>query len=168
MGDFPHVSFYKNDTVFIRAATAEDVPELAAIRAEESWDVAFWSERIGGYIAGVYHPREALSLRTVLVASDAGNIDGFCAGHATTRWSCDGEVQWVNVRSSMRGRGVARLLLLALLSWFRSQSTERICVNVAADNAAAIRLYTRTGALPLREGWMIWEFASQVPGVERS
>ena len=45
--------------------------------------------------------------RTCYVAANGGTFVAFAAGHLTSRYACDGELQWINVIPESRGIGVA-------------------------------------------------------------
>jgi hypothetical protein len=48
-------------------------------------------------------------------------------------------------------------MLGAMAAWFVEQGALRVCVNVAAKNAAAHGLYAKFGARPLNEHWLVWQ-----------
>jgi ribosomal protein S18 acetylase RimI-like enzyme len=93
----------------------------------------------------------------VYVAVDCSRSVGYIAGHLTTRFACDGEVQWLYVAQGARHAGVATALLRRLMDWFVAHGAARVCVDVAPHNAAARRLYARAGAVALNRAWMVWE-----------
>ena len=132
---------------------------MAAIRAQERGTEAFWTERIELYLSGEHSPQKALSARTAFVAVEGMDVVGFAAGHRTTRFGCDGELQWINVAEKRRGRGIADRLIASMGVWFVQQEASRICVNVDPHNLAARKLYARCGAQLLNEHWMVWENA---------
>jgi len=138
--------------ITFRSAQFADIPALAAIRAAEWETVAYWTRRIGEYL-----PEEGQQNRTVLIAEDGTTLVGFVAGHRTRRFGCDGELQWINVRRESQARGIGRLLVREIGSWFVEQGARRICVDVEPDNDIARRLYARCGAKPLKPYWLIWE-----------
>lgn len=142
--------------ITLRPVEPRDIPALAAIRAQEWQTQAYWEKRIHGYLEGTHNPQHALPERALFVAEEKGVIVGFVAGHRTRRHDCEGEIEWINVAASERGRGLSRPLLLRIAAWFMDQKAFRICVNVRADNQPAVALYTRAGAQTLREGWMVW------------
>lgn len=142
--------------VELRAASERDVAAMAEIRARNSHDVRFWHTRIAGYLKGDHSPQKALRARAIFVAVQDGGVIGFVAGHRTTRYECDGELQWIDVREESRGRGTAGRLLALMAKWFIEQNAFRTCVNVDPDNAAARNLYARFGAEPLNDFWMVW------------
>jgi GNAT superfamily N-acetyltransferase len=146
----------------IRVADERDIPAMAAIRAREWESLEYWQERLGGYLRGTHNPQQALPERACWVAVDGDHVVGFVAGHRTRRFECDGELQWINVLPEFRGRGVADQLMGVVLSWFRQNEMNRICVNVTSENAGARRLYSKHGAVALKAGWMEWGDLSQV------
>ena len=143
--------------ITFRPADALDVPAMAAIRAQEWETEAFWAGRIGMYLRAEHSPQQALRARAAFVALDGSILVGFVAGHRTRRFGCDGEVQWINVAEGSRGHGIAERLIGQIGAWFVEQGARRICVNVEPDNVIARGLYSRCGAQPLRDYWMIWE-----------
>jgi GNAT superfamily N-acetyltransferase len=145
--------------VTLRPVEEADVFSMAEIRALEWGSEAFWVDRIGRYLSGQHSPQHALTVRTVIVAIDGGDLVGFVAGHKTRRLGCDGELQWINVAKEKRGLGVARQLITKIGMWFVAQGALRICVNVDPVNLSARRLYKRHGAQTLNDQWMIWEDA---------
>ncbi|MEP6951840.1 MAG: GNAT family N-acetyltransferase, partial [Ginsengibacter sp.] len=48
-----------------------------------------------------------IDARTIYIASEAGAVAGFIAGHLTRRYGCDGELQWINVAPEHRRSGTA-------------------------------------------------------------
>ena len=140
----------------IRPAEDRDVMSMAAIRAREWNNEDFWMARIAGYLGGTYSPQRALGPRAMFVAAHADQVVGFVAGHLTRRFECDGELQWINVVEDYRGQGIARKLVAAMMQWFSSKNASRICVNVAAENLVARRLYSQLGAAAMNNAWMVW------------
>ena len=57
----------------------------------------------------------------------------------------EGEILTLGVAPEMRRRGVARALLGDLIDRARSSRVERLLLEVAADNAAALTLYASIG-----------------------
>ncbi len=144
------------NAIAIRAATDADVPAMAAIRAAESESLAYWQERINGYLQGTHNPQQSLPERECWVAVRQGHVVGFVAGHRSRRFECEGELEWINVAPEFRGQGVGKQLMNVMLSWFRQRNMNRICVNVTSENNVARRLYAKCGAVPLKTGWMEW------------
>jgi ribosomal-protein-alanine N-acetyltransferase len=103
-----------------------------AVFPSDAWSIGmFWSELA-----------QAAS-RYYLVAECA---DGTLAGYAGLMVVGDqADVQSVAVAPHVRRRGVARLLLTALLNEARRRAASSVLLEVRADNDAAQRLYTGLG-----------------------
>jgi ribosomal protein S18 acetylase RimI-like enzyme len=140
-----------------RQADLSDVASIAAIRAEDWGTRGYWVERVSGYMAGTHHPQKALRPRVIYIATQDGLVVGFIAGHLTTRYGCDGELEWVDVIPEFRRNGVASALLRLLAAWFVAQGARRVCVDVVPENVAARGYYSRHGAEPLNEHWLVWK-----------
>lgn len=145
----------------IRLANPNDLIALAAIRATDSASREHWLERMIGYFNGNYAPQFALTPRVVFVAVDENITVGFIAGHLTTRYDCEGELQWLNTIEEYRGKGIATLLFRRLAGWFVEQRALRICVNCAPENQAALNFYRQNGAVSLNDHWLVWECIGQ-------
>jgi ribosomal protein S18 acetylase RimI-like enzyme len=137
-------------------ADSADVDQLAQIRSQDWGSVAYWHDRILGYMQGERHPQQALASRLVLIAVEDDRIVGFIAGHLTRRFDCDGEVEWLNVIPERRRTGIAGELLRRLATWFAERDARRICVDVDPDNAPARRFYRKHGAQDLNPHWLVW------------
>ncbi|MGH9418590.1 MAG: GNAT family N-acetyltransferase, partial [Thermoanaerobaculia bacterium] len=81
----------------------------------------------------------------------------YIAGHSTTRFGCNGEVQYLYVSPSYRRAGVAGHLLALLAGWFQGEDIHRVCVNADVDSDGAVAFYTAQGAKPLNRYWYVWE-----------
>jgi ribosomal protein S18 acetylase RimI-like enzyme len=143
--------------VLYRQALLDDIPAMAKIRAADWGGEEYWRDRILQYLTYQLHPREALRPRVALVGVEQERVVGLIAGHLTTRFGCDGELEWISVRQDYRRRGVASQLLYHLADWFTAKHARRVCVDVEPSNHAARRFYVRHGAKDLRPHWMVWE-----------
>ena len=139
-----------------RQADKSDITGMALIRAAEWGTMEYWSLRISGYMHCELNPQQALVPRVLYVASDGDSIAGFIAGHLTRRYTCDGELQWINVSPSYRGSGIASTLLHMLFKWFIAQNAFRICVDVDPANLTARKFYNKHGAAELNKHWLVW------------
>jgi ribosomal protein S18 acetylase RimI-like enzyme len=140
----------------IRPATSSDIAAMAALRAQTWGSEPYWKERIGLYLSGELSPQKALAPRVAFLAVDGDFAVGLVAGHQTQRFGYKGELEWIDVSKERRGQGIADALLAAMAAWFVEQKALRVCVNVAPDNAAALRFYAKHGAVPLKQHWMAW------------
>jgi ribosomal protein S18 acetylase RimI-like enzyme len=142
----------------IETATLNDLPALCRLRAEYEGHALEWEPRITAYMIGQQNPQFALEPREVFVAvEDATDVVGVISGHLTTRFHCQGEIQWLNVQADHRGRRIADKLLDAQFAWFRSHNARKICISVAPSNDACRTVLQRRGAVRLGEQWLIFE-----------
>jgi GNAT superfamily N-acetyltransferase len=144
------------EELLFRPATLLDVSAMTQLRSEHWGNAPDWEQRIAAYLSGEHNPRHALQPRIAILAEQDGEVIGFIAAHLTRRFQCDGELQWINVSPDFRGQGVATGLLRQLADWFASHNAHRICVDVQPRNTAARSFYTRNGAEPLNDHWMVW------------
>ncbi|HEY4008526.1 MAG TPA: GNAT family N-acetyltransferase [Acidobacteriaceae bacterium] len=144
------------EEVLYRPATLRDVSSMAQLRSEHWGNAPDWENRIAAYLSGEHHPRHAQLARVAIVAEQSDEIIGFIAGHLTTRYKCDGELEWINVSTDHRGQGVASELLRNLAEWFVENDAHRVCVDVQPRNADARAFYVRAGAEPLNNHWMVF------------
>jgi ribosomal protein S18 acetylase RimI-like enzyme len=150
------------EEVLYRPATLRDVSAMAQIRSEHWGHAPDWELRLASYLSGEHHPRHALLPRVMIVAEQDGEVIGFIAGHLTRRYHCQGELQWINVSPNHRGQGIATDLLRELADWFESNDAHKICVDVQPRNPDARAFYTRHGAEPLNEHWMVFSDIASV------
>ena len=139
-----------------REATTADVPAMERSRATDAAAGAA-DERMTAYLERRHHPQQALAPRVAFVALDGLTVVAYIAGHATTRYGCAGEVQYLYVAPEYRRHGVASRLLLALARWFRTNGIARVCVNADIESGGAVVFYTARGAQPLNPYWYIWD-----------
>jgi GNAT superfamily N-acetyltransferase len=139
-----------------RQASELDVAAMARLREQSGWEGGGSAERMGRYLRGEHHPQHAQAARIAFVAEDGNGLVGFIAGHLTTRFDCDGELQWLLVDPAARGGPAATQLWAHLRDWFVAQQSRRVCVNVEPGNARARRFYARMGAMELSSHWMVW------------
>lgn len=144
-----------SDGLSFRVATAPDVPRMAECRSRDP-AAGPADARMAAYFRGEHHPQQALAPRIGFVALDEEMVVGYTAGHLTTRFRCEGEVQYLFIAPEYRRRGIATALLRLMAAWFREQGVGRVCVNVDADSPAAQPFYSALGALPLRPHWSVW------------
>src|SRR5438270_5212277 len=142
------------ETMHYREADKSDIPAMARIRAAEWETEDYWRTRISGYMDQELHPRQALTPRVLYVALEQDMIVGFIAGHLTKRFSCDGELEWIDVVSERRRGGIASQLLRMLAAWFIEREALRICVG--SGNAVARAFYAKHGAESLNKHWLVW------------
>lgn len=129
---------------------------MAQIRAGDWGTEEYWRQRIDRYLKCQLNPREALRPRAAFVCANGKGVIGLVAGHLTSRFGCQGELQWISIRSQYRRRGIASKLLIQMARWFIAHHARRICVDVDPSNKAARQFYECHGAVDLKPHWMIW------------
>ena len=154
--------------ITIEPATLNDLPAMCRLRAEYQGHAREWEPRITAYMIGQHNPQFALEPREVFVAVEDNEVVGLISGHLTTRFHCQGEIQWLNVQADRRGRRIADKLLDAQFAWFRGQDAQRICINVAPSNDAARKALTRRGAEPLGPQWLVFQDISGAPAGQQA
>jgi ribosomal protein S18 acetylase RimI-like enzyme len=139
-----------------REATVLDIPVLVETRRESSPESPA-DPRMAAYLKGQHDPQHALVPRIIYVAIKGSAFVGYIGGHLTTRFGCDGELQYLYVVPSLRRSGVASELLRRLAMWFDAAGTSRICVDVEPTNQAARGFYFDRGAEVLNSHWLVWQ-----------
>jgi len=118
-------------------------------------EVAYWIHRITGYMNGTNNPGDSLPPRVVYVAEHNEAIIGFIAGHLTRRLNCEGELEWIDVDTAYRRKGIASELVKVLANWFAEQNAKKICVDPGGDDSR--KFYAANHATNLNQHWMYWE-----------
>lgn len=139
-----------------REATSADVPAMVRCRAADA--IAGSADaRMARYLDGEHHPQKALAPRTAFIAFSSDEVVGYIAGHATMRYDCEGEVQYLYVAPGARRRGIAAQLLRILAGWFDERGIQRVCVNVDVDSPGATAFYVAARARSLNRHWYVWD-----------
>ncbi|MEV0454495.1 ribosomal protein S18-alanine N-acetyltransferase [Catellatospora methionotrophica] len=116
------------------------LPMEADLFGAEAWTAAmFWNELANGH-------------HYLIATEDDGTVLGY-AGLAVGRG--EGWVNNIAVRRDAQRRGIGRALLEALLAEGRRHQVKQVLLEVAADNAAAQRLYAAYGfeVVGIRKGY---------------
>lgn len=116
------------------------LPQVHAIEADlfpaDAWSMEqFWQEL-------------AQPTRTYLVAVEGAEVVGYAGMFVMPP---DADVQTVAVRADHQGRGIARQLLVALLSDVEGRGATHTLLEVRADNAGALGLYASLGFVRISE-----------------
>jgi ribosomal protein S18 acetylase RimI-like enzyme len=146
----------------IRKAALTDVPFMASLRDKCGWLGGANADRMTMYLSNEHHPQYALPPRVAFVSFQDDKLHGFIAGHLTTRFGCQGELQWILVDPAYRGGSIASELLLRMAHWFIQNDSMHVCVNVEPENVRARGFYRHHGAVDLSEYWLHWPDIAQV------
>jgi ribosomal protein S18 acetylase RimI-like enzyme len=142
-------------TISYRKVINRDIAFLAKIHSNDPATEKHRNGHILGYLDYTHNPQQALRLRVIYVATDNDEIVGFAAGHLTTRYDCEGELQWIHVIEKYRKLGIASELVQVLAKWFIEQKSYKICVD--PGNETARLFYKRNAAVDLNDHWMFWK-----------
>lgn len=93
--------------------------------------------------------------RRVLQATVNGVLVGYIAGHLTSRYDMDAEIQSFYVLRDYQRQGIGSALLGALAAWLVSLRATRLCVGIAAGNPYRA-FYEKHDAVYLNEHWLYW------------
>ena len=148
--------------MIFRTATDKDLPALARLRSATGDEVPYWEDRIAQYLAGTHNPQKALPQRIIFVAEIDGSVAGFIAGQLTTRYDCEGELQWLDVAAEFRRKKIASQLVRVLAQWFIQQHAYKICLDPGTKEARAF--YSVNGATNLNAHWMYWKNIREIIG----
>ncbi len=86
--------------------------------------------------------------RVVLVADAAGDVVGMATGQllvSTAEGAGSVLVEDVVVAAGLRGRGIGRSLVTAVVEWARRHGSARVTLLADRGNEAALRFYERLG-----------------------
>jgi len=137
----------------VRRALAEDWPALRTIRLEALGDTpeAFGStlEMASNYSNDQW--RQMAAQRCYYLAERDGVVVGMISGglnddHPGTHW-----LYGMFVTPSMRGSGVADVLVAAVEEWARGEGADELFLDVTARVSRARRFYSKMGFVPTGE-----------------
>jgi GNAT superfamily N-acetyltransferase len=143
------------DLCSVREASVADVALMEQARSLHGVGQA--DERMADYFRGLHHPHKALLPRIGYLALADGKPVAYTAGHLTTRFGYEGELQYLFVAPPYRRRGIGRRLVSSLANWFVTHGALRVCVCVDLESEPAAPFYTSLGASPFRPSWYGWE-----------
>ena len=124
-------------TWMLRAATADDLPEIMGLETELFPDDAWSPEIMAAEVAGPHG-------HYLVARAEDGALDGY-AGLLAPRGSGQGDIQTIAVAPRARRRGLGRTLMLALLAEARRRAATEVFLEVRADNPGAQALYASLG-----------------------
>lgn len=120
----------------IRLATLKDLDGMMNVE-----ELCFGDERFDrGTVKAYISRKDAFAM----VAVDGKDTIGAAMATVSTRLGC-GRIGSVAVLDSHRGRGQGRRLLVACEKEFLRRGVARLMLEVAVDNADAVRLYEGSG-----------------------
>ena len=122
-----------------------DPEEIDPTRRRQRWSTYFRRES----------PTSSKPERCVLKAEVDAACVGYVAGHLTSRYDMEAEIQSFYVLREHQRKGIGSALLSALAEWLVGIGVARLCVGIAAENPYRA-FYVKHGASYLNEHWMHW------------
>lgn len=81
---------------------------------------------------------------------------GYVAGHHTTKWGVETELQSMYILQNYQGLGIGTRLFAMLVDWLRQSGVRSLGVNVFAESPYN-RFYEKMGGEEIRPGVMLWK-----------
>ena len=150
----------------ILVADDSDIPELTRVEIEskihsipeciEAFEIDPNSRasRWRTYFDG-QSPQTSKPQRVVFKAIYQDSIVGYLAGHLTTRYNMDAEIQSFYVLKMHQRNGIGSYLLSEFAGWVIANECKSLCVGIAANNKYQA-FYLKHGGKHLNEHWIYW------------
>ncbi|MBW4891254.1 GNAT family N-acetyltransferase [Mucilaginibacter sp. HMF5004] len=150
----------------IHIATTADIDELTKVEIESKLKSFYDNDEVGishaiqGYRWQTYFdaqtPASAKPERVVYKAVLNGHIIGYVAGHLTTRYEKDAEIQAFYLLKEQQRKGYGTKMLAHLLDWFKQFNVKSVCVGIDKDNPYQ-QFYLKHGGEHINEHWIGWD-----------
>jgi len=101
-------------------------------------------------------PQTSKPERVVFKAVLEGKLIGYIAGHLTTRYNKDAEIQSFYVLKQHQRKGIGKLLLSKFTEWLETRQAKSLCVGIAENNLYKA-FYLKHGGQFLNEHWIVWD-----------
>lgn len=101
-------------------------------------------------------PVSAKPQRIVYKAIKEGEIVGYIAGHLTTRYNKDAEIQSLYVLKSEQRNGIGSLLFKKFAAWLDKHGAESLCTGIFPENPYLV-FYLKYGGMHLNPHWIYWD-----------
>jgi GNAT superfamily N-acetyltransferase len=156
------------NAIEILEAGLEDVHDLARVEIETKTksipdvvspvevDPATRLQRWKNYLNGASSPTAARPERIVFKACIGQKLVGFVAGHLTTRYGKDAEIQLFYVLQENQRAGLGGKLLLQFLDWAGRHNAKSLCVGIAPNNKYK-GFYLKYGGRYINPHWIYWD-----------
>lgn len=150
----------------ILTANETDINELVKIEIEskkqsipeciEAYEIDFnlRLHRWQTYFKG-QSPQTSKPQRLVLKAVIDGKIVGYLAGHQTTRFGLDAEIQSFYILKSEQNKKIGTNLLRSFVQWLIKMQANSLCVGIIPENKYQ-KFYLKYAGQYLNEHWIYW------------
>ena len=150
----------------IHIATITDIEELTKVEIESKLQSFDNNETVAiDYDTRLYRwntyfngqsPASAKHERVVFKAVIDDDIIGYIAGHLTSRYEQDAEIQSFYIFKQQQRKGVGSKLLESFLNWLITQNAKSLCVGIAPENPYQA-FYLKYGGQYLNPHWICWD-----------
>jgi GNAT superfamily N-acetyltransferase len=150
----------------ILIATIADIEELTKVEIESKLQSFESNETVAIdydtrlYRCNTYFNRQSPATskpeRIVFKAVIEGLIIGYIAGHLTTRYDMNAEIQSFYVLKEHQRARAGSKLFESLLSWLTTQNATSLCVGIDDKNPYHA-FYSKYGGKHLNPHWICWE-----------
>lgn len=106
-------------------------------------------------------PQTSKPERIVLKAIDNNQVIGYIAGHLTTRFNLDAEIQSFYILKKEQNKNIGTKLLTEFLKWLIDMDARSLCVGIKPENKYKA-FYLKYGGQYLNEHWIYWQDTNQL------
>lgn len=107
-------------------------------------------------------PTTSKPQRLILKAvNEEGRITGYLAGHLTTRYNLDAEIQSFYVLKEAQNKRIGTRLLTSFVTWLIDMNAVSLCVGINPGNKYKA-FYLKYGGQYLNEHWIYWPNTAQL------
>lgn len=101
-------------------------------------------------------PSSSKPERIVLKAIIDHKIIGYLAGHLSTRYGKDAEIQSFYILKNHQRKGIGLALLTNFSKWLKTQNAQSVCVGIEPENPYRA-FYLKYGGQLLNPHWIYWD-----------
>ncbi len=170
--------FAETSDMTITIATETDIDELADVEIESKRESI--PEIIEGfeidkearvrrwvtYFQG-QSPQTSKPERVVFKVMSNDRIVGYLAGHLTTRFNLDAEIQSFYILKSYQRQGLGTRLLRHFVEWLISKKVTTLCVGIAPLNKYKA-FYLKHNGQYIDDHWVYWADIKEMPTVSNA
>lgn len=150
----------------IEQATISDLNDLTQVEIEskkmsipdciEDFEIDFQSraDRWQTYFDGK-SPQSSFPQKIILKAIQEDKIIGYLAGHFSSRYNLEAEIQSFYVLKEFQRQGIGKALLQKYVEWLLDNERKSLCVGFNPANKYK-SFYEKFGGLYLNEHWIYW------------
>ena len=157
-----------NTRINILVANETDIEELTQVEIEskkksipeciEDFEVDHSSRysRWQTYFKGQSPPTSKPERLMLKAVTKDNKIIGYLAGHLTTRYNMDAEIQSLYVLKQEQKKDVGTKLLAEFIKWLMNLDAKILCVGIKPENKYKA-FYLKHGGQYINEHWIFWQ-----------